>query len=86
MELSKVQKHQMLILLVSTIITAADDDETKLKYLTKEQCLKVLLSIDNATSNVSKEELESSFQSLVDYLYNDLMCDDEPLIKAEGSE
>lgn len=85
MELSKVQKHQMLTMIVVTITNLADD-ETNLKYLTQEQCLKFLLSTNNATSNVSKEELELSFQSLVDYLYNDLMFDDEPLIKAEGSE
>lgn len=85
MELSKLQKHQMLTIIVSTITNLADD-ETKLKYLTKEQCLKFLLSSNSATSNTNKEELETSFQSLVDCLYNDLMCDDEPLIKAEGSE
>lgn len=85
MELSKLQKHQMLTTIVATITNLADD-ETNLKYLTQEQCLKFLLSSNSVTSNVSKEELESSFQSLVDYLYNDLMCDDEQLIKAEGSE
>lgn len=82
MELSKLQKHQVLTTIVATITNLADD-ETNLKYLTQEQCLKFLLSSNSVTSNVSKEELESSFQSLVDYLYNDLMCDDEQLIKAE---
>lgn len=85
MELSKLQKHQMLTTIVATITNLADD-EANLKYLTQEQCLKFLLSSNSATSNVSKEELESSFQSLVDYLYNDLMGDDGQLIKAEGSE
>ena len=84
MELSKLQKHQMLAIIVSTITNLADE-ETNLKYLTQEQCLKFLLSSNSATSNKNKEELESSFQSLVDYLYNDLMLDNEPLIKAEGS-
>lgn len=74
MELTQMQKEQTLLAYI-TLMVEGCDDEAQLRYLTKEQCINVMLKARTTNEQTTEDERAASIQSLLTNLYNDVMGD-----------